>query len=266
MYKKIYIEITNNCNLECDFCIKSKRNKKYMHLDEYEVILKKIKNYTKYLYLHVEGEPLMHPLINEFIDIGSKNFYINITTNGYLIKRILNNHNIRQINISLHSYDEKYMISLEKYLDNIIEVINNLKSDTYFALRFWVNNKNNEKIIKYLEKKWQVPIILQNNYKIMDNVFVSINKEFIWPSLDNEYYNEKGTCYALKDHLGILVNGDIIPCCLDVLGILKLGNIFINELEDVINSEKYHRMVKGFKNNKKCELLCKKCNFLDNNC
>ena len=263
MYKKVYLEITNNCNLNCSFCIKNNRQKKFMSMDEYKLILKKLENYTKYLYFHVSGEPLLHPFINDFINLGSKDFFINITTNGYLIRRIKDNHNIRQINISLHSYSPKYNISLEKYMNDIFEVLDNLANDTYFSLRFWVNNEYNDEMIKLLENKYNKNIELKTGFEITKNVFVSINKEFIWPRLKNEYYNEFGTCYALKDHIGILVNGDIIPCCLDANGVIKLGNIFSDNLEDIINSERYINMLNGFKNNIKCEELCKKCNFLE---
>ena len=136
MYKKIYLEITNNCNLKCSFCLPNSRLKKYLSISEYQIILNKIKDYTKYLYLHIAGEPLLHPFINELIDIGSKNFFINITTNGYLIKRIINNHHIRQINISLHSFNLKYNKTLEEYLDDIILCIKSLSKDTYTSLRF----------------------------------------------------------------------------------------------------------------------------------
>ncbi len=263
MYKKIYLEITNNCNLDCSFCIKNNRIKKYLSKEEYLLILNKIKSYTKYLYLHVSGEPLLHPLINEFIDLASKDFYINITTNGYLINRIKNNQNIRQINISLHSFDPKYNISMTKYLDNIIEVINNLANNTYISLRFWVNNIYNKEIIDYLSNKLSITIKLENNFKIRKNVFVSIEEEFMWPTLDNDYYNSKGTCYALKDHIGILTNGDIVPCCLDVNGVIKLGNIFIDDLDKIKSSKKYNNMLNGFKCHQKVEELCKKCNFYD---
>ena len=262
MYKKIYLEITNNCNLNCNFCIKNNRQKKFMSEDDYKKILEKLKKYTKYLYFHVSGEPLLHPLINQFIDLGSKDYFINITTNGYLINRIKDNQNIRQINISLHSFDEKYNISLNDYLNNIINVIDKLHEKTYFSLRFWVNNNYNLEIINLLEKRYNKKIELKNGFEIIKNVFVSINKEFIWPSLDNDYYNEIGTCYALKDHLGILVNGDIIPCCLDANGVINLGNIFYSNLLEIIESERYQKMLKGFKVNQKCEELCKKCNFL----
>lgn len=264
MYKKIYLEITNNCNLDCSFCIKNNRQKKFMSIDDYKLILEKIKNHTKYLYFHVSGEPLLHPYINDFINIANdNNFNINITTNGYLIKRIKDNHHIRQINISLHSYNDMYNISLNEYMNNIIEVIETLHNDTYFSLRFWVGTNYNEEIIRILENYYNKKIELKNGFEIIKNVFISINKEFIWPSLDNDCYNETGTCYALKDHIGILVNGDIIPCCLDANGIINLGNIFKDNIEDIINSSRYQKMLNGFKNNYKCEKLCKKCNFLE---
>ena len=264
MYKKIYLEITNNCNLNCSFCIKNNRQKKFMDINEFQIILNKIKDKTKFLYFHVSGEPLLHPKINEFINLAKeKDFNINITTNGYLIKRIIDNKNIRQINISLHSYDEKYNKSLDDYLKDIFEVIENLSNNTYFSLRFWANNENNSEIIKRLEKYFNKKIELRTGFEIIKNVFISMNKEFIWPDLNNNYYNEIGTCYALKDHIGILSNGDIIPCCLDANGIIKLGNIFNDKIDDIIDSKRYQKMLNGFKNNYKCEELCKKCNFLE---
>jgi len=103
---------------------------------------------------------------------------------------------------------------------------------------------------------------IKNNTKLIENIFISINEEFIWPDLNNDYYNEAGTCYALRDHIGILVDGTIVPCCLDSIGIINLGNIFESTLDDVKNTDRYNNMLSGFKNNKKCELLCRKCKFI----
>jgi len=265
MYKKVYLEITNNCNLNCAFCIKNKRKSKFMSKEEFKIILKKLENHTNYLYFHILGEPLMHPDINYFINYASDKFNINITTNGYLIKNIENNKNIRQINISLHSFSDVYNISLEDYMNNIFTAINKLKKYTYVSLRFWLKNKFSKKMIDMINKKYNVNLDinnLKNNTTIVKNLFISINEEFIWPDLNNDYYNETGTCYALKDHIGILVDGTVIPCCLDSMGIINLGNIFENTLDDIKNTSRYKNMLDGFKNNKKCELLCKKCGFL----
>ena len=263
MYKKIYVEITNICNLSCNFCSNTKREKKYMSLDEFKIILNKLEGYTKYLYFHILGEPLMHPKINEFINLASKNYYVNITTNGYLIKNIKNNKFIRQLNISLHSYNKKYNISLEEYLNNIFDTIDILKKYTYISLRLWTKFKEYNEVINYIKKRYNIDFELKNNIRLIDNIFLSINKEFIWPDLNNNVYNEYGKCYALKDHIGILSNGVVIPCCLDSNGIINLGNIFETSLDSIIKSNKYQNMLNGFKNNKKIELLCRKCNFLD---
>ena len=264
MYKKIYLEITNNCNLSCDFCIKNKRVNKFMTFDEFKNILSKLDNHTKYLYFHVLGEPLLHPNINEFIDYASNNYKINITTNGYLIDRIKNNKNIRQLNISLHSFNDKYKTSLEDYMNKIFEVVDILKEYTYISYRFWLKDKNTNKILDMINKKYNVKLDInniKNNSTISKNIFISINEEFIWPDLNNNYYEENGTCYALRDHIGILVDGTIIPCCLDSKGIIDLGNIFKDNINDIINSKKYQNMLNGFKCNKKTEELCKKCKY-----
>ena len=104
MFKKIYIEITNNCNLDCSFCIKNKRSKKFMTLDEYSKVLENIKPYTKYLYLHVKGEPLLHSHLKEILKLTEQyEMIVNLTSNATLLKTrlqdLLSVSNIRQINI-----------------------------------------------------------------------------------------------------------------------------------------------------------------------
>ena len=264
-FKKIYIEITNGCNLNCDFCIKNSRKSKFISIDEFNLLLNKIKDYTNYLYFHVLGEPLLHPKINDLINIASKDFKINITTNGYLIEKIKNNKNIRQLNISLHSFDNKYNISLKKYLDNIFNTVDNLiKNNTYISLRLWVKNKYNKEIINYINNRYNTDISYDvENYTINNNLFINHFHEFIWPDLNNNTYDENGTCYGLIDHIGILVDGTIIPCCLDSRGDINLGNIYINDLDEILKSDRIKNIIKNFKNNKKCEELCKHCKFIE---
>ncbi len=260
MYKKVYVEITNCCNLSCDFCIGNKRDKGFIDVNSFNIILDKLKGYTKYLYLHVMGEPLLHPRINELIDMASFSYYVNITTNGYLIDRLKSN-KVRQLNISIHSYDEKYGVCLIDYMNSIFDVVDKLP-DTYISYRLWVSNSNSDKIISILEKHYNTKINVNDSIKLKDRVFVSFNESFIWPSLDNEMSNSNGTCYALRDHIGILVDGSIVPCCLDSNGDIVFGNIYKDSLDDVINSDRYVNMLNGFRNGIKCEELCKKCDFL----
>lgn len=259
MYKKVYVEITNNCNLSCSFCPHNKRENKFISIDEFKIILDKLEGYTKYMYFHVLGEPLLHPNINELIDIASRRYNINITTNGYLIDRIKDNTTIRQVNISLHSFNGN--ISLDRYMNNIFEAVDKLSNYSYISLRLWTNSPYTKEIINYLNTHYNVNISNIETMKIANNIYLDTAEEFVWPNLDNELDCENGTCYALKDHIGILVDGTIVPCCLDCDGVIKLGNIYENNLDEIINSDRYTMMLSNFKNNKKIEELCKHCNF-----
>ncbi len=262
-FKKIYIEITNRCNLKCDFCILNKRKVKDISIDEYKTILNKIKGYTKEIYLHVLGEPLLHSSINEFISYANNNgFDVCITTNGYLLDRL--KESPKRVNISLHSYNKKYGVSLDDYLDKIFKYVDNNRDKTYFSLRLWAN-KNNE-IINYINKRYNLNLNNISNdqkIKIGKNLLIDTFHEFIWPLLDNNYYNENGKCYGLINHIGILSDGTIIPCCLDSEGIINLGNIYKDNLEDILNKDIVRNMINSFRNNKKCIELCKHCSFLE---
>lgn len=264
MFKKIYLEITNNCNLNCSFCIGNKRDKKFIEIEQFKLLLDKLKGFTKYLYFHVMGEPLLHPKINELIDLASENYFVNITSNGYLIKKIQNNKNIRQINLSLHSYDEKYCKSFDEYINDIFDSVDKLVvNNTYVKYRVWVNSDYKEKIINKINEKYNTNIGDARTLKLADNIYYEVEEEFIWPSIDNNYYSENGSCRGLRDHIGILVDGTVIPCCLDSAGIINLGNIYKQDLNGIISSDLFKEMKQGFLNNKKIHELCRKCNFYD---
>lgn len=103
-----------------------------------------------------------------------------------------------------------------------------------------------------------------SNIKLSDNVFLEFDNEFIWPDLNNDYFSEDGSCLGCRSHIGILVDGTVIPCCLDSEGLINLGNIYKQNLDDIINSKKFIDLKNGFLNNKKNNKLCQKCNFYNN--
>jgi len=64
-FKKVYIEITSVCNLACSFCPPTARAKGLIKVEQFNKILDEIRPHTKYIYLHVKGEPLLHPRIDQ---------------------------------------------------------------------------------------------------------------------------------------------------------------------------------------------------------
>ena len=269
-YKKIYIEITNVCNLSCSFCSIDNRKKEFITTDKLEELLIKINDYTDYVYLHVKGEPLLHPEISKILDLCQKyHKKVNITTNGTLLKekqQELCHQVVRQINISLHSENQK-----EKYLEDIFKTVDNL-NDKIVVYRFWtmednILDKKSTEIVEKIKSYYHLSSEIvdktkkENHIKIRDNLYIDKANEFIWPNIENNYINEKGYCYALKDQLAILVDGTVVPCCLDSNGVINLGNIYQNTLEEIINSNRYQEIKKGFLNRRVSEELCKHCSF-----
>lgn len=268
-YKKIYIEITNNCNLKCSFCSEVKRKRRFMTTEEFENILIKIKDYTDYIYLHIKGEPLLHPNIIEFLHLADKyNLKVNLTTNGTLFSKVAKElsecNSLRKINFSLHSEN-----SLDNYCEEIFKNVELLK-DKIIIYRLWTLKNNqldskSQEIVDKIRKYYNLPqetvdkIYTSNNIKIKSTIYVDKDNEFSWPEVTT--HKSSGYCYALKTQIGILVDGTVVPCCLDSNGVVNLGNIFKESLEEIINSEKYISLKKSFQDRKPCEKLCQSCTF-----
>lgn len=275
-FKKIYIEITNTCNLSCHFCIQNQRKAKMMTIDEFKHIINEIKEYTNYVYLHVLGEPLLHPLLEELLDIcNESNIYVNLTTNGTLLNKHcskLIERKVRQVNVSLHNFEEHKKIDQIDYLKEICECAKQLaKNGTYVSLRLW-NMKNNQiddetrRIYEFVLNYFNLTFYEENikahkSITCTDNVFLQFEEQFRWPSLNAPFISEKGSCLGAKNMLGILCDGTIIPCCLDSKGDISLGNIFSQSLSEVLSSRRFKEMLDGLHSNILVEELCQKCGY-----
>lgn len=282
-YKKTYIEITNVCNLSCEFCPKTNRTPEFMDPTLFEKILNEIKDHSKFIYFHVMGEPLLHPKLKTFLDLSfSHGFKVNLTTNGTLISSVktalIESPGLRQINLSLHSFDANPINqTMDEYLESIFCFIKEagVKSNILFALRLWnleedVSPSSKEKNRYILDK-------IENNFKlhykieealtsvrginIAPNVFLNQASRFNWPKEDNQFCSNNGFCHGLRDQIAILVDGTVVPCCLDSQGIINLGNIKKTPFSEIISGKRACALYDGFTGRKVVENLCTKCDF-----
>ena len=269
MFKKIYIEITNVCNLDCKFCPNTNRDKQFMSLENFEEIIKKVKDYSKIICLHVKGEPLLHPNLEQVLKILEKyGLQTNMTTNGTLIKEkmqiLKNSKSVRQINFSLHSITQNENLS-KTYLEDIFKSAESLK-DIIISYRIW-DDRNSLKIISLLQEHYKIQNLNEelkqkDYFKLRENLFINKDKEFIWPNINNNQIIEKGRCLALKEQIAILVDGSVVPCCLDNNGDIVLGNIFEETLDNILRKAKTLTIKKNFENSIITCDLCKTCGFL----
>ncbi len=281
-FKKIYIEITNRCNLACSFCQPSSRPKAFMPSKAFEEILRKISGHTDHISLHVLGEALLHPELELLLAMSrARGLRINLSTNGILLSRnrwmLLHEPALRQINISLHSFEQSGQLSaLDSYLTEIFDFIAVAVPATplFINLRIWnlqaataAEQVMNNLMLMRLEKHFKLPLPIPENLpkgrgmNLAPQVFLSRERRFTWPHAPAPDQGERGNCRGLRDHIAILVDGTVVPCCLDAEGDIPLGNIFQSTLDEILAAPRAEAIRQGFACQRVPEPLCRRCTY-----
>jgi radical SAM protein with 4Fe4S-binding SPASM domain len=283
-FKKFYVEITSVCNLACTFCPPTERSSNFIKVENFSKILDEIKPHTDYIYYHVKGEPLLHPKIDELLDLSyEKGFKVNITTNGTLINKnrakIMTKPALRQMNFSLHSFDghegstnkEGYVMDIVSFVKEAVE-----KTDIIFSFRLWnldVDNTTNQErnknrqILAILEREFNLDYKIEEKFvrgsglKIADRIYLNQDHEFQWPALKEKEDEGKGFCHALRNQAAILVDGTVVPCCLDGEGVINLGNVHQTPFSQIVEGERANNLFDGFSRREVVEELCRKCGY-----
>ncbi|MBP3580750.1 MAG: radical SAM protein [Clostridia bacterium] len=273
-FNKAYVEITNVCNLDCSFCKGTDRKKEFMSADRFYAAAKKLTKVTKYIYLHVLGEPTLHPELEKILEICKDlDLKVIITTNGTLVNKVsdilLQSKALHKVNISLHAFEANSGIDFVQYLEGCFEFARKINEHGKICvLRLWNGdseriygqNTLNGHIIQSLKEhfagEWT-----QNTkgYRIKEKLFLEFAERFNWRQEASE---GKINCYGLRDQIGVLVDGTVVPCCIDCDGAISLGNIFDGEIEEIINSPLARQIAQGFRNGKAVHPYCKGCGFV----
>lgn len=271
MYSRVYVEITTGCNRNCTFCPGTKRPFKQLSMEEFQRIVEKLKGVTKYLYLHVMGEPLTHPLLPEFIRYATEQgFLVSVTTNGTLLYKRgqeLLDSGVYKINISIHSFEEGSNEEYRKYITECMQFADKASRQGILTiLRLWNQgfdagrNINTLELLKgyFTGEEWTQG---GKGSRIRPKLHLEYGERFEWPDVEKEDRGCEVYCYGLKDHFGILCDGRVIPCCLDREGEITLGNIYESSLDEILSSERALAMKEGFRNRRATEELCRKCGY-----
>ncbi len=270
MYSKVYVEITNICNMNCSFCHGHSREHRRMSKNEFSVVLDKLSGHTNYIYYHLMGEPLTHPELPDFLKMAAeRGFKSVLTTNGTLLKKCgaeIIASGLHKVNISLHSFENGNDEDFERYMNTIADFADTAsKAGIIVVLRLWNNgydNGKNDVMLDYLRShikgEW---IENTRGLRIRDKFFLEWGERFGWPDKNADIQGDKVFCYGLRDHFGVLCDGTIVPCCLDSDGIITLGNIFKDDIADVLSSPRAKAMVKGFDCRTATEELCRRCAY-----
>lgn len=270
-FNKIYLEISNICNLSCSFCPGTKRKKKALTEEEFSHLLPKLRPYSDFLYFHLMGEPLCHPLLERFLELaGQAGFKVILTTNGTLVSQkqqiLLSATGLHKVNISLHAFEANDLsIPFEDYLHGCFSFGKAAEGNKIVVYRLWNNggaDARNRQILDCMEtffpKPWKED---RRGVRLGEKVFLEYGDKFDWPDLTAPEGSCKVFCYGLRDQIGVLCDGTVVPCCLDHEGDLALGNLFAEDMDAILETARAKAIYDGFTDRTAAEELCRKCGY-----
>lgn len=282
-FKRVYIEISNICNLQCSFCPVVDRDKKIMGLDLFEKTIKQVAPLTEQVCLHLMGEPLAHPEFEQIIKIcEQEGVKINLTTNGILLNRyadlLSQSSAFHQVNFSIHSFKDNFKDkSIMPYLTDILnftKLAHQRHPEMYINYRLWniietaTQNDSNKDILKnigtffHVDIKEDIDVGSIKSKRIWNRVYLHFDSRFEWPHPSMPKISNQGFCHALSSHIGIHADGAVVPCCLDKEARLNLGNCSSKSLADILEDKRAKTMREGFAVRKLAEDLCQRCTYI----
>lgn len=289
MIDRCYIEITNTCNLDCHFCPKHHRKRRQLSEEEFDLLTDRMRGKVCFLYFHLMGEPLLHPLLPQFVTMArEKGFKTVLTSNGTLLHRAMALLDTlpHKIQLSLHSHESNARGELSEYMDQVMRFSTQAAGKgTCMVLRLWNQggmDRENEEVMrlieKYVPKPWKER---PDGFRLCDNLYLEFDRKFEWPggggkaaSDDSDGKQEESDdkleaspskskqeyfCKALIKQIGVLSDGSLVPCCLDHDGDVILGNLFHQSLEEILASPRAQALVEGFRHHAATEPLCQSC-------
>ena len=271
MLKKAYLEISNLCNLHCSFCPGTRRESRMLSEEEFRILAGKLRGHTEYLYFHLMGEPLLHPRLRELLEIAQDlGFRVMITTNGTLLRErgelLLASDAVHKVNLSLQSFEANEAGDLRDYVLCCADFAKLAAARGILCeFRLWNQGgleTRNREILSLLEERFPKPWSeSRNGIKLAERVWLDPGERFDWPDLELDELRETGFCYGLRDQIGVLCDGTVVPCCLDHEGDIPLGNLFTQELDEILNSPRARAMYEGFSRRRVVEPLCRRCGY-----
>jgi len=268
-FRRVFIEITNRCNLSCEFCAPSKRPAHFMTAEEFHSLAKQVAELAGMASLHVLGEPFMHPELPAILSVCSAlSLPINLVTNGTLAKKfghsLYNEPCLRQLSVSLHALACLTPENREAALSSLIGLARAKRRDLIISFRLRGNRGEpfREHIAREFFRAFGVEKAqagLHGGIEMADNVFFQEGEFFSWPGTGSA--SGRKSCLGLRHHFGILCTGEVIPCCVAHDGVLALGNAFREPLSAILSGAKAQELRKKLSGRAAMPAYCAGCGF-----
>lgn len=242
--KKLQIEISDICNLQCKYCdVHTNSNQiGFIDLDFFKFLVDQA-TYATHIFPQFWGEPSLHPEFERILEYCKhKKKIVNYYTNATIIhnkdiEKILINTDL--MHISIDSIDsnhyesicgENYFIQVKKNIQTLWQTNKNLGFPCKIVIRSTILSKSKayeQSFNKYWgpychEIKWRPLRRLNTNY---------------FP-----YAKKKIKCEMVIDHCIIKCDGKMVLCCSDRFGDFSPGNVKESSIINEFNSYNFEKL------------------------
>ncbi|KZR70738.1 Cyclic pyranopterin monophosphate synthase [Prochlorococcus marinus str. MIT 1318] len=291
--KYVYLETTNHCNLDCVFCnrreVVNSQNLRHMSMSKWKICLDILKNEpiseAKLMGL---GEPFFHPNFDEvtmlFKEYFPNCFTISATNLQYKVSKKFFNASsyLNLLYLSIDGYEKTYEEARPgSKWTTLINSLNEI--DTYYKLnsemvkpRYEINFVATAQNVESLEAVYN----LVDQYEFIDDMRINIaqwwgeEKEIDHTQIQKvkEYlipysHKVKGKspwdfkdCWWPREGIYMTVDGSLKICCMNT-STKSVGNIFIDNLDQLRSSGPIADLRESLANNKQEIDHCKFCSY-----
>lgn len=280
----VSVELTNNCNLSCPECFSGSgrmtRSRGYMDISLFEKIVGELKPYLFELSLYFQGESMLHPGFQLFLE-KSRGIRTTLATNGHFLSPVnaemLSRSGLNKLIISLDGMDQKiyseYRISGDvkdvlSGIRNVSEAIRRNSSKLKLVIQFLVNRMNENQIpaVRRFAEEVNASLRLKSMQIINDNAFEK------WLPEEKKFrrYELKGNKYSILSRLPdncarmwfnpvITWDGKVVPCCFDKDAEYVMGDINKGSFREIWTGESYRMFRRGILSGRKMNSICRNC-------
>jgi radical SAM protein with 4Fe4S-binding SPASM domain len=284
----ISVEPTNNCNIRCPFCATTtglERSKGTLRLENYKKIVDQVNGYVKTIWIYFMGEPLLNKelygMIRSTVDAGITPKFI---TNGQLLKRNVDkliHSGMPSIRVALDGYNkethEKYRVKSD--FDTIINGIKALEKrkkelgikTPEVVIQTLAFGYNDEYKMRELAQSLGVAGIKVKSPRIGDykqDISEKVMKEFLPKEKKHvrvkgqnqkPFARDYGYCPWMRNPV-ITWDGNVLPCCFDWHGKEVMGNIFEQNLDEILQGSRSKEVKKKYFRGELS--ICEKCDAI----
>lgn len=246
----VLVEVTNDCTLDCVMCPHSqiKERTGYMRFDLFKKVVDECSRHRSIgeLVFSGIGEPLLHPQILEMGKFAKSKGIpkVRLITNAIFLTKqktdeILEGSGFDEIGLSLDAFTEETYQKIKKsshfqtVQGNIAHFLSRKgnRGRPFVSLHILKMRETVSEINDFL-KKWS-PLLGKGDHILLKDVHNFAGQVEDRRLRDQIYTDRRLPCRQLWGFLYVSWDGDVMPCCMDPLKKLKIGNLHKSSLEEL---------------------------------